>query len=157
MKTRVRRFVRHFEVFRNRSCRVPDKFRRARCGYDFIRGARHILCELARQENGRFRNPEIRGPLLGFIYASNQPGIFFRCKRRVEGEAKVRIDSDDRSVISKTCLPASLAGHRTKYRNRGQHSRCVFLKPNLRQCAQRRDDRTRCGLRESFRPVKCVR
>src|SRR4029077_11078031 len=55
-------------------------------------------------------------------------------------------------TISKTSLPASPVGRRTRCRNRGRRSRCASWKPNLHRCARRRDDQTRYGLREFFRP-----
>ena len=84
-------FVRHFEVLRNRQCGMPDKLWRARGGHNLIRGARHFIGELALQENRCFGNPEIRRPLLGFIYAAHQRSIFLGRKSGVEGGAKFRI------------------------------------------------------------------
>ena len=68
-----------------------DKFRGARRCYNLIRGAGHLVGELARQENRCLGNPEIRRPFLGFIYASHQSGIFLGRKVGVESGAKLRI------------------------------------------------------------------
>ena len=70
---------------------MPDKFRRARRGYNLIRCARDVIRELACQKNRCLTNPEIRRPFLGFIYAARQPGIFFGRKVGVKSGAKFRI------------------------------------------------------------------
>src|SRR3954462_5222701 len=95
MKVWVRRFVRLFQVLRNRLRGMSDKFGCARRGHNFIRGAGDFIRELARQENRCLGNPEIRRPFLGFIYAVHQRVVFVRRESRVEGSAKLRIHNND--------------------------------------------------------------
>ena len=76
-----------------------DKFRRARRGYNLIRGARDFIRELARQENRCLGNPEIRRPFLGFIHAAHQRRVFFRRKVGVESGAKFRIHVTVRRLL----------------------------------------------------------
>ena len=83
--------MRHLELFRNRNRRVFDKLRCARRGYDLIRGARDFIRKFAGQENRGLGNPEIRRPLLGFIYAAHERSIFLGSKIGVESGAKLRI------------------------------------------------------------------
>lgn len=70
---------------------MPDEFRSARCGYNFIRGLRDFIRELARQENGCFANAEIGRPFLRFVYAAHQRCIFIGRKISIKSGAKSRI------------------------------------------------------------------
>ena len=75
-------------MLRNRHRRMFDEFRRARRGYNLIRGARYFVCEPGRQKNRRLGNPEIRRPFLGFIYAADQRSVFFGRKVGIESGTK---------------------------------------------------------------------
>src|ERR1051325_1257967 len=67
------------------------EFRSACGGDNLVRRARDFIRELASQENRCLTNPEIRRPLLGFIYAAHQPGVLPGRKVGVESGAKIRI------------------------------------------------------------------
>ena len=71
----MRRFMGNFQSFRDRRCRVPREFWRARKIDNRMGGARDFIRELARQKNRRLRNPKIRRPFFGFIHAMQQRSV----------------------------------------------------------------------------------
>lgn len=73
---------------------MPDKFRSARRGYNLIRGARYVICELSSQKNRCLANSKISRPLFGFIYAAHKRRIFLGRKVGVESGTKLRIHND---------------------------------------------------------------
>ena len=70
---------------------MVDKFRSTCRSHNVIRCACELVGEVARQENRCLANSKIGWPLLGFIHAAYQRGIFVGRKVGVESGAKFRI------------------------------------------------------------------
>src|SRR5204863_4206133 len=87
----MRGLVRHFESRRDRIRGVAGELRRP----DTIRDGRRRDGKFVRERSGQkyrsFRNPEIRRPFLGFIYAAQERFVFVLGKIGVEPRTKLRI------------------------------------------------------------------
>src|SRR5713226_4508068 len=73
---------------------MTREFRRPGKVDNRVRGAHHLVSELACQKNGRFRNPKIRRPFFGFVHATQQRGVFLWREVSVKPGTKLRIHLD---------------------------------------------------------------
>src|SRR5690348_4340625 len=70
---------------------MPFEFRSGSLGGDFVSRVNRFGRELAGQENRRFRNSKIGGPLSRFVHAPQERGIFFWREISVEFRAERRL------------------------------------------------------------------